>query len=465
MTFLRVIPFAAAGVLLFSAAARASETGPPPSLQRPASFSIERDATRTRGAEPDGHRELELEGSLESRYFGDNTMFLRVDRVRNNRRSGVSGRLRLALWASAERPVFGEVILAYTLGTYEFGTLPAGGSASNLHSGSVPFSRPNDGIYHMTFVLQEYDAEDGVWYYYDFFVFNHRDTFGTSPCTQTRRALCLNAGRFHVWTYWETRDDAGTADAEDFTTDTGYFWFFSPSNVELVVKVLDGRALNNSYWVFYGALTDVEYLMKVTDTKTGATKTYYNAPGNMASFADTSAFFEGSSGGASLPQSDAERVARDVSRTLLQAILGVRARGTSEQTKERNLGNIYVPIGPLPVGCANGGKMETSGSLSGNVDDGGSGALFLQLLITATDCRMGGMTINGDPYMSATGTFTFFSGAPATQQNIRIGGGFKFIGPGGAGACLMNLGVTVNLNTGTGSVNGTVCAQPVNLAF
>jgi hypothetical protein len=34
--------------------------------------------------------------------------------------------------------------------------------------------------------------------------------------------------------------------------DTGYFWFFEDTNVELVVKVLDGRAINGHTWVFYG---------------------------------------------------------------------------------------------------------------------------------------------------------------------------------------------------------------------
>jgi hypothetical protein len=34
------------------------------------------------------------------------------------------------------------------------------------------------------------------------------------------------------------------------TTDTGAFWFFAAANVELIVKVLDGCALNGAHWVF-----------------------------------------------------------------------------------------------------------------------------------------------------------------------------------------------------------------------
>lgn len=34
---------------------------------------------------------------------------------------------------------------------------------------------------------------------------------------------------------------------------TGYFWFFGPDNAEVIVKALDGRDINDKYWVFYGS--------------------------------------------------------------------------------------------------------------------------------------------------------------------------------------------------------------------
>jgi hypothetical protein len=74
------------------------------------------------------------------------------------------------------------------------------------------------------------------------------------------------------------------------TDQTGYFWFFQESNLELMVKVLDGRPVNGKYWVFYGSLTDVEFTMTVTDTVTGAETTYYNEPGNICGRTDTAAF-------------------------------------------------------------------------------------------------------------------------------------------------------------------------------
>jgi hypothetical protein len=53
--------------------------------------------------------------------------------------------------------------------------------------------------------------------------------------------------------------------------------------------VLDGRPLNGHFWVFYGALTDVEYRITVVDTETGEQAIYTNPSGRMASVGDTSA--------------------------------------------------------------------------------------------------------------------------------------------------------------------------------
>lgn len=70
----------------------------------------------------------------------------------------------------------------------------------------------------------------------------------------------------------------------------GRFWFFETSNVELVVKVLDGRPVNGHFWVLYGALSDVEYHIGVTDTQTGQVKTYDNALMHLGGVADIVAF-------------------------------------------------------------------------------------------------------------------------------------------------------------------------------
>ena len=59
----------------------------------------------------------------------------------------------------------------------------------------------------------------------------------------------------------------GVGHASPITDDTGSFWFFDAANLELVVKVLDGGGFNGDFWVFYGALSNLEYIITVTDTE------------------------------------------------------------------------------------------------------------------------------------------------------------------------------------------------------
>ena len=78
-------------------------------------------------------------------------------------------------------------------------------------------------------------------------------------------------------TAWTTaQGQSGSGQAVALTGDTGYFWFFSSNNVEMVVKVVAGCPLNDRSWVFAGGLTNANVVMTVTDTQTGAVKTYVN---------------------------------------------------------------------------------------------------------------------------------------------------------------------------------------------
>lgn len=113
----------------------------------------------------------------------------------------------------------------------------------------------------------------------------------TSGCAGNARSLCLQQGRFAVEISWrDFGGRSGSGQAVLLTSDTGYFWFFDAKNAEVVVKVLDGRALNGRWWVYYGSLSNVEYTLRVTDTMTGATRTYHNPLGRFGSAGDTAAF-------------------------------------------------------------------------------------------------------------------------------------------------------------------------------
>jgi len=111
-------------------------------------------------------------------------------------------------------------------------------------------------------------------------------------CTQTATALCLNDNRFRVQATFDAgHGNSGTAQVGQLTSDTGYLWFFSASNVEAIIKVLNGCALSSTYWVFAGGLTNVEVTITVTDTLTGLSHQYVSpAQTTFEPIQDTSTF-------------------------------------------------------------------------------------------------------------------------------------------------------------------------------
>ena len=110
-------------------------------------------------------------------------------------------------------------------------------------------------------------------------------------------ALCVGDGRFHVEAAWEDfQQRRGLGRPMPLTSDTGYLWFFDDDNVEVMVKVLDGRGDNGHFWVFFGALSNVGYTLQVTDTVEERVRTYRNPPRRFASFGDIMAFPAGEAG-------------------------------------------------------------------------------------------------------------------------------------------------------------------------
>lgn len=115
-------------------------------------------------------------------------------------------------------------------------------------------------------------------------------TKAATACAAGPTALCLSASRFRVQLAWnDGRGHTGSGQAVPLSADTGYFWFTSANNIEVVIKILDARTFNNHFWIFYGALSNLEYTLTITDTVTGAVKTYHNPQGRFGSVGDTSA--------------------------------------------------------------------------------------------------------------------------------------------------------------------------------
>jgi PKD repeat protein len=103
--------------------------------------------------------------------------------------------------------------------------------------------------------------------------------------------LTLNSSRYRVTI--NARDQRSGKTAIGLATiETPTFGYFSlpeltgnPNNPEVFVKVLG--PVNGVPWVFFGGLTDVEYMLYVTDTVTGAVRQYYHGPGDSKGGYDT----------------------------------------------------------------------------------------------------------------------------------------------------------------------------------
>jgi hypothetical protein len=127
-------------------------------------------------------------------------------------------------------------------------------------------------------------SEDGV--------FAQRFEAPAPVCVTTSEALCLD-GRFQVQVSWTDPTGAtGMGQTVPLTGVTGAFWFSDPSNLDLMVEVVDGRTVNGHFWVVYGSLSNLDFTITVTDTATGAVKTYHNPAGVFASLQDDQAFAE-----------------------------------------------------------------------------------------------------------------------------------------------------------------------------
>ncbi|RPI27650.1 MAG: hypothetical protein EHM61_07750 [Acidobacteria bacterium] len=122
----------------------------------------------------------------------------------------------------------------------------------------------------------------------------------------------LNLARFKAEIVWRASGVSGAAQPVSLSSDSGFFWFFGPTNLEILVKVLDGRGVNGCFWVFFGALTDVQFDLVITDTATGAVRTYSNPAGVQAGKNDTTAFSDSASTPASAPDLDQETRAFDL---------------------------------------------------------------------------------------------------------------------------------------------------------
>jgi hypothetical protein len=111
---------------------------------------------------------------------------------------------------------------------------------------------------------------------------------GPTGCSSTAASLCI-AGRFQIAVQYQTAQGGGAAGSGQAiglqslgVARGGLFWFFAADNPEMLVKVLDACALNDKFWIFYAAGTNVGFTLTVTDTQTGQMRTYRNPDATSA---------------------------------------------------------------------------------------------------------------------------------------------------------------------------------------
>lgn len=121
------------------------------------------------------------------------------------------------------------------------------------------------------------------------------------PCVPGPTTACLGVGgRFKVEGWMKDFATPPTqyplqvvqlGGGDILSQDSAVMYAFAADNWELLIKVLNGCALNNSYWVYYAATTNVEYQITVTDTQTGLPRVYSNPAGVVSpAVTDTNAF-------------------------------------------------------------------------------------------------------------------------------------------------------------------------------
>ena len=101
--------------------------------------------------------------------------------------------------------------------------------------------------------------------------------------------------RFQVRIRWANPRDgsSGMGHAKRLGKDSGAFWFFSPTNLEVTVKILDGRAVNGHWWVFIASMTDLAFEVDISRSG-GPVKTYVQTAGANRNFIDVEpSFVEG----------------------------------------------------------------------------------------------------------------------------------------------------------------------------
>lgn len=105
-------------------------------------------------------------------------------------------------------------------------------------------------------------------------------------------ALCLDSGHYQVFVSWvDSASNQHIAHPVSISDQSGYFWFFDSSNVELTTKVLDGCSVGGHEWIFVSGMTTLNVTVRVTDLLMNVHQDYVNPQGSVfETVVDTTTF-------------------------------------------------------------------------------------------------------------------------------------------------------------------------------
>jgi len=127
-------------------------------------------------------------------------------------------------------------------------------------------------------------------------ILDNDDNCTPSLCVSDANTLCLAGGsgtpnRFRVRVTWtDFSGGSGPGVALAYTADSGFFYFFNPQILELLVKIVNGCSANGSYWFFYASTSNVALAYTVEDLQACKAETVTVPLGQFASNGDIEFF-------------------------------------------------------------------------------------------------------------------------------------------------------------------------------
>jgi hypothetical protein len=104
-----------------------------------------------------------------------------------------------------------------------------------------------------------------------------------AACVPSSSTACLQGGRFSA----SVTHGGNTSQVSSATSESAVFWTFSSTNLEILVKVLNGCGANGRYWVFAAGATSLSHDVTIEDHVKGIIVRYPNA---SCPLTDTSTF-------------------------------------------------------------------------------------------------------------------------------------------------------------------------------